>query len=179
MGTKRHVKVCMHKERHFVHGTPNNIFYINEWIPASEAVEKSPLCHSEKAQRPKNLNYIVILIIKTGSQLDQKSQIQDSVPCTKLFPLCMYSCLFLRITIISKSEILHCAQDDKLSMIQFSTASFAGMTTWTSCTKNDTLYMAHQIIFFTSMSGFLPPRLLKNPRSVILRKHSDRRISII
>jgi len=24
----------MHKERHFVHGTLKNIFYIKEWVPA-------------------------------------------------------------------------------------------------------------------------------------------------
>jgi len=46
----------MHKERRFVHGTLKDVFYIKEWIPAFAAVEKSPLCHSEEAQRPKNLN---------------------------------------------------------------------------------------------------------------------------
>ena len=45
--------------------------------------------------------------------------------------------------------------------------------------KDGALYVAHQRIFFTLISEHLPSSLLKNSRSVILRKHSDRRISII
>ncbi|HOO56805.1 MAG TPA: hypothetical protein PLN69_08265 [bacterium] len=65
-----YIKVCTHKERRFVRGTQENIFYIKEWISAFEAVEECYRSEFVILSSAKDLVFLICHIMTTGRLLE-------------------------------------------------------------------------------------------------------------